>query len=122
MQSSPVILLGPTNPPLPLFVQVTDIDSSSATIQWAISSIAYANETYYSVMYGTNFDDLNITNLQYKRKLNTLYTIELSNLEPCVTYYYSVVSNNTDGSAASGLRTFTTRESELMHYNKHCMH
>ena len=69
--------------------------------------------------YGTNSNELNMTSGQQHsgdniRVLDKEYSIELSDLLPCVTYYYSVVSSNTAGSAASGLRTFTTRESELI--------
>ena len=51
---------GPRQPEVPMVVTATNVQDSSALIQWTVSSIAYTPETYV-VEYGTSQDSLDMT-------------------------------------------------------------
>ena len=79
-----------------------------------MSSIAYTDENYF-VKYGTDSKELDMENHQWNSigaNIAMNYTVKLSDLQPCVTYYYSIVARNDVGSTASRVSMFTTRESE----------
>ena len=108
---------GQKKPVLPQRIKVIDSNISSAMIQWMMSLIAYTNETYF-VKYGTNSSVLNMTSHHKYSGANItisdkVYSVKLSNLQPCVTYYYRVVAKNTDRSTQSELKMFTTQGCEL---------
>lgn len=84
-----------------------------------ISSIAYTPETYV-VRYGTNFEELNMTSEEQHsgsniRILDTIYTTELSNLQPSVTYFYRITANNSVRTTSSNVRMFITKQCKHAH-------
>ena len=93
-------------------VTATNVQDSSAIIQWTVSSIAYTPETYV-VEYGTSQDSLDMTSDPTHSGeditvVNQMYLVQLSNLEPVTQYYYQVVATNTALSHLSTPHMFTT--------------
>ena len=93
-------------------VTTTNIQDSSALIQWTVSSIAYTPETYV-VEYGTSQDSLDMTSDPTHSGeditvVKQMYSVQLSSLEPVTQYYYQVVANNTALSRSSNLLSFRT--------------
>ena len=93
-------------------VTATNVQDSSALIQWTVSSIAYTPETYV-VEYGTSQDSLDMTSDPTHSGeditvVNQMYSVLLSSLEPVTQYYYQVVANNTARSRSSNLLSFRT--------------
>ena len=95
-------------------VTATNVQDSSALIQWTVSSIAYTPETYV-VEYGTNQDSLDMTSDPTHSGeditvVNQMYSVLLSSLEPVTQYYYQVVATNTALSRSSNLLFFRTSD------------
>ena len=93
-------------------VTATNVQDSSALIQWTVSSIAYTPETYV-VEYGTSQDSLDMTSDPIHSGeditvVNQMYSVQLSSLEPVTLYYYQVVATNTARSRSSNLLSFRT--------------
>ena len=82
-------------------VTATNIQDSSALIQWTVSSIAYTPETYV-VEYGTSQDSLDMTSDPTHSGeditiANVTYSVTLSDLRENTTYYVRIVATNTAG-------------------------
>ena len=82
-------------------VTSTNVQDSSALIQWTVASIAYTPETYV-VEYGTSQDSLDMTSDPTHSGeditvVNQMYSVKLSSLEPDTvllsssSYQYSTV-------------------------------
>ena len=99
---------------VPMAVTATNVQDSSALIQWTVLSIAYTPETYV-VEYGTNQDSLDMTSDPSHSGeditvVNQMYSVQLSSLEPDTQYYYQVVATNTALSRSSNLLSFRTSD------------
>ena len=95
-------------------VTATNVQDSSALIQWIVPSIAYTPEIYV-VEYGTSQDSLDMTSDPTHSGeditvVNQMYSVQLSSLEPVIQYYYKVVATNTAQSRSSNLLSFKTSE------------
>ena len=95
-----------------MVVTATNVQDSSALIQWTVSSIAYTPETYV-VEYGTSQDSLDMTSDPTHSGgditvVNQMYSVQLSSLEPATQYYYQIVATNTALSRSSNLLSFRT--------------
>ena len=98
-------------------VTATNVQDSSALIQWTVSSIAYTPETYV-VEYGTSQDSLDMTSDPTHSGediaiANVTYSVTLSDLRENTTYYVHIVATNTaDRSNTSSVERFTTMSAE----------
>ena len=100
-------------------VTATNVQDSSALIQWTVPSIAYTPETYV-VEYGTSQDSLDMTSDPTHSGeditiANVTYSVTLSDLRENTTYYIHIVANNTAGrSTTSSVESsrFTTSLAE----------
>lgn len=73
------------------------------------------------VRYGLNFEELDMTSEEQHsgsdiRIADTVYTTELSNLQPSVTYFYRIRANNSVRATSSGVRRFITKECKYVQY------
>ena len=103
---------GPRSPFTPESVTVSAVSSTSATIGWTVSSIAYTPETYV-VEYGTSQDRLDMSSdPQYSGpKINIgsrTYSVQLNGLSAGTLYHYQVVANNLKQTSLSVAGKFTT--------------
>ena len=95
----------------------TDITHNKATIQWTVSMIAYAPETYI-VYFGTSSGSLTNVSQQLNSgdnftAINLPFSVELTGLFAGTTYYYQVVAVNTVASNKSTIQQFRTREQRM---------
>ena len=103
---------GPKSPFLPTRITAGNFAYSSAVIQWTVPSIAYSPEIYF-IRYGTSPNNLNLKSevLQGTQNLNAkdqTLSITLRYLTHDTRYYFTVVSNNTNGQTESAPHDFST--------------
>ena len=105
------------DPALAVDVIVLNITGTSAVVMWTIPSLAFTFEQY-RVYYGNSSDSLFMTSeILYGTDLdaeNETYAIELSGLEPLTTYYYQIVSTNSESESYTDIMNFTTGEDGMM--------
>ena len=99
-------------------VTATNVQDSTALIQWTVSSIAYTPETYV-VEYGTSQDSLDMTSDPTHSGgditvANMTYSVTLSDLRENTTYSVHIVATNTaDRSTTSSVQRFITSLADL---------
>ena len=103
---------------VPMAVTATNVQDSSALIQWTVSSIAYTPETYV-VEYGTSQNSLDMTSDPTHSGeditiASVTYSVTLSDLRENTTYYIHIVATNTAGrSNTSSVERFMTSLADL---------
>lgn len=109
-----VLNIGPRAPAQPSAVQTVNTSSSSVTVQWMISHLAYTPEQY-TIYYGTVREmlDLRSPSLNSIADIsasNIAYEISLQALTPNTVYYYQLHSANTYVETTTAVMMFMTSE------------
>lgn len=101
------------DPALATDVIVVNITGTSAVVMWTIPSVAFTFEQY-RVYYGNSSDSLFMASeIVYGVDLyavNETYTIVLSGLEPLSTYFFQIISTNSESESYTAIMNFTTGE------------
>ena len=114
---------GPANPVQPQNLMNISTRPDRATVQWSVPYIAYTPETY-TVNYGRAMNSLNMSVTATQRGDNFttpsqpfMFSAELTQLNPGVTYYYQVEARNSVGPTLSALQQFTSIEQRMFATN-----
>ncbi|WP_298307803.1 LamG-like jellyroll fold domain-containing protein [Flavobacterium sp.] len=96
------------NGPLLSMVNVSNIQTTSATVNFSLNTSNASTTTV--INYGTSSSNLNLSasGPTVTSTTATSYNALLAGLTPNTTYYFSVVATNGSGTAASGVSQFTT--------------
>ena len=107
-------LSGPSPPVEPVGLMALDITHNSTTIRWTVSSLSYDPEMYV-VQYGLAMDSLTMTSSMVMGDVTPLNymdsyqgSVTLTDLSRLTTYFYQVMSTNSDDSATSVVSMFNT--------------
>ena len=84
----------------------------SVLISWIVPSIVNGTETY-AVQYGA---DMTLPNSRMVNgsmdltAINQIFTVNITNLIPFTTYYYTITAMNSEGNTPTSVMNFTTDE------------
>lgn len=90
------------------------VTGTTALIAWTVPYIELTSELY-TVEYGVSEDSLDqfsesISSYADQTLENQTYAIILTDLRPLTTYYYRIMSENSESSSFSDVMQFTTTE------------
>ena len=109
--------IGIRAPIIPEGVNVTQISTNSAIIQWVIPSIAYTPEMYvveYSEMLDSLIYSANSTSREDNiTAVDTNHSVQLKDLEPGTKYYFVVEAQNSNLSSRTAPFFFCTNETGM---------
>ena len=112
-------ITGEAAPEEPTNLIASKIGTTTATVEWTISKLAFTPESYV-VQYGTSEESLEFTS-DYVHSgknfsiENATYQTQLSSLSPNTLYYYQVIAANTaeNNSTNSPIEQFTTENGKV---------
>ena len=112
-----LLISGPSLPFPALLIDSSVVNATAAEISWIIPNISYTPESYFVYYFKDDSKDTMRSSYsvhtseileEFMYLKNTRYSVFLTNLIPNTTYWYHVISYNSEGNISSSMKIFVT--------------